>query len=147
MRTRTYLLIVAVIAILVGGSTYFVVSNADARENSPVSKAPISLIGEWHQIKSEPNGILMNAKISAGSIQINLKTRDNVSNIYWLGTFDTDVAPVESVEIISEGDPDAMEKSIFGSRDKNKLFNYANGEISYKFTMMGATTTIHLVKQ
>lgn len=148
MRFRTYLVISAIIAMVVGAGIYFTVSGADASaKNVHDTKTTYSLIGKWHQVGTGANGILMEASVSAGAIQINLKTRDDVSNIYWQGTFDTEGDPAGSYEIISQGDPDAMTRSVFGSRDKNKLFDYNNGDLSFKFTMMGTTSTIHLAKQ
>lgn len=108
------------------------------------NKPPINLIGKWHQTKTE-NDILMEATISSGSIQIDMKTRDS-NSIYWMGSFDTSKNSSSSFEIVSKGDQDAMSMSIFGSQDKTKKFTYIDGDLSFKFTMMGTTSTIHLSK-
>jgi hypothetical protein len=111
-----------------------------------VSKDPVSLIGEWHQTNAEETGVVMKASISPGSIQVNMDTRDQ-SGIYWLGTFDTDKGTVKGFTTVSKGDPDAMEKSLFGSQSKTKSFTYKDGEISYKLTILGTTTTVRLAKR
>ncbi|RMA44354.1 hypothetical protein CI603_08445, partial [Bifidobacterium sp. wkB338] len=48
---------------------------------------------------------------------------------------------------ISEGNKDKMSQSLLASQDVTKDFKYENGEITYKASAMGTTTTVHLKKQ
>lgn len=107
---------------------------------------PESLIGNWYQTNSE-NGIFATASVyPSDSIQINLKTRDG-SSIYWMGSFQvSDKKPTDSFTVVSKADPDALAMSIFGSQDSEKTFSYKDGDLSYKFTMLGTTSTVHLSK-
>jgi hypothetical protein len=107
---------------------------------------PSSLLGQWYQTQNGINGTYMTATVTSGHIQVNMKTRGSVSQIYWLGTFDTDKGTSKSFKTVSLGDPDAMAMSIFGSADKTKKFEYKNGLLSYKFSMLGSTTTVKLSK-
>lgn len=114
------------------------------------SKAPKSFVGDWYQTNSSDNGVYMTASVSANdSIQITMKTRDS-SAVYWMGSFQvSNKKTSDSFKLESKADPDAqkwMASSIFGSQDKSKMFEYKNGDISYKFTMLGVTKTVHLSK-
>ena len=114
------------------------------------SKAPKSFVGDWYQTNSSDDGVYMTASVSANdSIQITMKTRDS-SAVYWMGSFQvSDKKTSDSFKLESKADPDAqkwMASSIFGSQDKSKMFEYKNGDISYKFTMVGVTKTVHLSK-
>ncbi|QEQ94658.1 hypothetical protein SEA_SOSHI_45 [Streptomyces phage Soshi] len=114
------------------------------------SKAPKSFVGDWYQTNGKDTGVYMTAAVSSNdTIQIHLKTRDS-GDVYWMGSFQvSDKKTSDSFKLESKADPDAqkwMASSIFGSQDKSKMFEYKNGDISYKFTMVGVTKTIHLAK-
>lgn len=114
------------------------------------SKAPKSFVGDWYQTNSSDDGVYMTASVSANdSIQITMKTRDS-SAVYWMGSFQvSDKKTSDSFKLESKADPDAqkwMDDSIFGSQDDSKVFTYKNGDLSYEFTMVGVTKTIHLAK-
>jgi hypothetical protein len=149
MRTRTLLAISAIIALLGGVVSYFLVANAVAETTSEKPKTPVSLVGKWVQTNGTGD-ILAEATISdVGSVQIDLKTRDS-SSIYWMGSFDTTKDASKPFTVVSLADPDAqkaMAKSLFGSQDKTKELAYENGELSYEFTMMGTTSTVRLTRQ
>jgi hypothetical protein len=108
------------------------------------SKNPTSLVGEWHQVNSNPNGWLT-ASISGEAIQVNLRGRDT-SSIFWLGSFDTDRTPVGKFKVVSLGDQDAMRWKITASTESKKTFTYNNGDLSFEFSAMGSSTTIHMAK-
>lgn len=108
------------------------------------SKNPSSLIGEWHQVNSNPNG-WMTASISGESIQVNLHGRDS-SSIFWMGSFDTSKPPVGKFKVVSLGDQDAMMWKIAASKEKQKTFAYNNGDLSFEFSVAGTSTTIHMNK-
>ncbi|AOZ64911.1 hypothetical protein SEA_ESKETIT_46 [Streptomyces phage Esketit] len=114
------------------------------------SKAPKSFVGDWYQTNGKDTGVYMTAAVSSNdTIQIHLKTRDS-GGVYWMGSFQvSDKKTSDSFKLESKADPDAqkwMASSIFGSQDKSKSFKYENGDLSYEFTMVGVTKTIHLSK-
>lgn len=136
-KTLSVLAIVASISVL---------SACGGSHDNSANSIPSSLIGEWYQVNTDDSGMYAKASVTPGSIQINLDSRDQ-SRIYWLGTFDGNKDTSSDFTIKSRGDADAMNMSLFGSGDKTKSFAYKNGEISYKFTMLGTTTTVRLAKQ
>lgn len=154
MRKRTIgLLVISVL--LVGALFVLAVRNVENNKDhidrgttgNKVVNAPTNLLGEWHQTKSGIPDIVMDASINPNSIQINMTPQGSTnSSIYWLGTFDTSKNSADSFDTTSLGDQDAMQGSIFASLDDRKLFTYKNGDLSFKFTMMGTTTTVHLAK-
>lgn len=109
------------------------------------SKNPATLIGEWHQVDSDPNG-WFTASISGESIQVNLHGRDSRS-IFWMGSFDTSHRPIGKFKVVSLPDPDArytMKRSLMASTDSKKTFSYNDGELSFKFSALGTTTIVHM---
>lgn len=107
-------------------------------------QAPTTMVGEWHQTGENASSFI--ATITPGSIEIVMETRDGSSSIYWLGTFNENQDLSKPFEIVSIGDQDAMRSAIFASSEKTKLFSYKDGTLSYKFSMMGTKSVIHLVK-
>jgi hypothetical protein len=140
---RKRLSIVGAICVVLLG--VFIVLYGFVDNGSAESKNPVSLIGEWHQTDSGIPDIYMTATIDADSIQINMKMKD-AAGVYWLGTFNVDEDLSKPVKIVSQADADGMAMSIFSSTDKTKTFFYENGDLSYKFSIMGITTTVHLSK-
>lgn len=114
--------------------------------NASDGPVPKTFAGDWHQVKSGLSGFYMTAEISAGSIQIDLKTRDNTKGHFWLGTFEGDRSTAKPSTFVSVGDQDAMSLEIFASSEKTKKFTYKNGRLSYQFSIMGAETTVYLAK-
>jgi hypothetical protein len=108
------------------------------------NKNPSSLIGEWHQVNKNPDGY-MTASIDGDSIQVNLRGRDS-SAIFWLGTFAGTHRPVGKFKVVSLRDQDATKYNIASSPDKTKTFTYKNGDLSFDFSTLGSTTTVHLHK-
>jgi len=105
---------------------------------------PASLTGEWHQVNSNADG-WMTASISGESIQVNLRSRSS-SSIFWMGSFDTSRKPVGKFKVVSLGDQDAMKWQITASTEPKKTFTYDNGVLSFKFSAMGSSTIVHMIK-
>lgn len=123
-------------------SVFATISDGEARSAPKLSN---TVIGNWHQTSNGIDGVIMQATISSGSIQIHMKMRDATS-IYWMGTFDTDKNTTDTFKVKSLADSDAMKNSVFGSQDKTKMFEYENGDLTFRFTMMNMTTTVHMDK-
>lgn len=147
-RQRRLLSISAFFVILTPVLVYFIVSGnkSDAGTKKP---SVATLVGDWRQVETD-NGIIMRASVNDNNtIQINMDTRDS-SGIYWMGSFPSDRDASGNFKTVSLADPDAqkwMAKSLFGSQDSKKAFTYENGEITFKFTILDTTSTVHLVKQ
>lgn len=118
--------------------------SADA--SSSRSDIPKSLVGNWYQTSKLDSNVVMSATINRdNTIQVNMESRDS-SSIYWMGTFDSKRNTKTNFAFRSQGDQDAMSLSIFGSQDSVKKFTYKRGDLSFKFTMTGITSTIHMRK-
>lgn len=133
--------ILALLALVV---SIFTLASCGSSHGASVSTQPVSLIGEWHQVNSNPSG-WMTASISGESIQVNLRGRDS-SSIFWLGTFDTHKRSTSKYKIVSLGDQDAMKWQITASTESKKTFTYDHGVLSFEFSALGSSTTIHMTK-
>jgi hypothetical protein len=147
-NTRFYLVISLVIALLTGGGIYLMVSNAESSEGSVRNEVPKTLVGTWYQTNKLDSGVMMQAQVYRnGTIQVDMRSNDGSHSHYWMGSFPSHRNPNVNFKTTSKADPDAqkvLKASIFGSQDTSKRFNYKRGDLSFKFTMMGTTSTIHL---
>jgi c-di-AMP phosphodiesterase-like protein len=102
---------------------------------------PKTLNGTWTTVDKNEDGTFT-AVINKDRIAVVLGDDDS-SSIYWVGSF----PKMTSDKVVSEGNTEVMDASIFGSGDKTKVFSYKGGQLAFKFTMMGTTTTVHLKKK
>lgn len=100
------------------------------------SKTPTSLTGTWHQSPNDRTPMNMVAEVTPNHIQIMMHS-NVVSGLYWDGTFETEKISNQH-KIVSISDDQEL------SQDSLKTFTYANGEISYEFSMLGKTYTVHM---
>lgn len=142
VRRGKFLVLLAFLILLV--SAISLAACGTSHDASRSNKNPATLVGEWRQINASSNG-WMTASISSGSIQVNLRGRDS-SSIFWLGTFDTSRKPRGKFNIVSIGDQDAMRWDITASSEKKKTFSYNRGVLSFEFSAMGSSATIHMIK-
>lgn len=101
--------------------------------------SPVTLDGKWEQT-SGMNGVVMTATIADGKIQIDM-AMSNVSGLYWAGTFDANSA---SITIVSKADTNALADDMLASEATSKTFTYKDGDLSYQFSILGMTSTVHL---
>lgn len=136
--------ILALLAVVV---SIFTLASCVHTHGASSNKNPASLVGEWHQSNSNPNG-WFTASISGESIQVTMRGRDS-STIYWMGSFDTSHRPTNKFKVVSLPDPDArytMKKSLMASTDSQKTFTYKNGDLSFEYSALGSSTTVHMHK-
>lgn len=117
-----------------------VVSISEATK-APVQHSTDSWNGLW---KSDP--ALFEATISGNLITINIVDKDS-SSLYWKGTWDPKTPMTNGSTCISKADTVALENSLMGSTNPTKEFTYSNHILSYDFTMLGTTKTVHLSKE
>lgn len=101
--------------------------------SAPIKETPVSLNGSW---KAE--GI--EAVVSVDSIEISIVST-NSKSLYWKGTFVSGTDKVTSV-----GDREALDGSMLGSQDSNKIFNVDGDKITFEISMLGTTKTVRLEK-
>jgi hypothetical protein len=102
------------------------------------------MVGEWRQTNANSDG-WMTASISGNSIRVNLRGRDS-NSIFWVGSFDTSRRPHGTFKVVSLGDQSAMKWALMASSEKQKTFSYDNGVLSFGFSALGSSTTIHMTK-
>lgn len=134
----------ALLALIV---SVFTLAACGTSHDASSNKNPTTMIGEWRQVNSDETG-WMSASISDGSIQVDLRGRDS-SSIFWMGSFETSHKPTGKFKIVSIPDADArytMDGSLMASDEKQKTFSYDHGVLSFEFSALGSTATVHMTK-
>lgn len=104
--------------------------------SSASQNVSVNLNGTWHQSSNDTSPVDMTADVVDGHIEIFMAS-SVVDGLYWSGTFVSDINS-NPATVVSVADKDEL------SQDPTKTFTYKNGELSYSFTMLGVTDTIHL---
>lgn len=132
--------LIALLAVVFVGISLSACQASDSRTDAPskisasaTKEAPVSLNGTW---KAEG----FEATIAADSIVINIVSTDSKS-LYWKGTFSPSTDKVASV-----ADRDALDASLLGSQDSDKVFVIDGDKITFEITMAGTTKTVKLEK-
>jgi hypothetical protein len=134
------------LALFVGG---FVLVGENAKASSSRGVVPVAettmvdMNGTWTQTSSGFSTINMTATINDGEISIDM-SNGNLSGLYWKGTFPVSSIMSNGFTTTSVGDVAAMNSSMLASLDKTKTFSYKDGDLSYSFSMLGMTTTVHM---
>lgn len=109
------------------------VSNVVQQDNA----GPLTTSGTWNQTSGMP-GVTMTASISDDKISIFMDSAV-VSGSYWQGSFDTGLTKSTQFNVISASDGDPQ-----FAKAGDKIFTYDNGDLSFTFSMLGHTNTVHL---
>jgi hypothetical protein len=141
MRKNKFLVLLALLAVFVGAVTLASCGHSHGVSNS---KNPTTMVGEWRQTNANSDG-WMTASISGNSIRVNLRGRDS-NSIFWVGSFDTSRRPHGTFKVVSIGDQRAMKWALMASSEKRKTFSYDNGVLSFGFSALNSSTTIHMTK-
>lgn len=140
-------LISIIFAVVLGFSLSACGSEDTSAGSTPIDKASAedrapSFTGAW-ATDANPD-LEMQATITGNSIKILWVTpSQDTKALYWKGTFPTS----NPERIVSKADVEALSGSILGSQDKTKVFTYDGAELSFDFTVMGTTKTMHLRKE
>lgn len=143
MLTVMGLALVAFVAIVAGCGTS--TSAASTRTSVVPLSAQASLDGTYHQTKSGIPNIVMTAVVTNDNITITM-TMSGTSGVFWDGTFDTQGVVSSPWNITSTRDAQAMSSDMYGSSEQTKTFTYNNGDLSYQFSILGVSTTVHMSK-
>lgn len=126
-------------------SLFLIAINGNKNEvhgGDPIQTNPaINWDGTWTQT-DESDAYTMVATIHDGVITININAPDQ-SALYWTGTWPASVTDTKQT-ITSVADRAALDASLLGSQDATKDFKYEHEVLSYKFTALGVTQTIHM---
>jgi hypothetical protein len=130
-RPLIVLSLIAAFLAIVGG---FALSGDHARTSDTrgivAAVRPVTMVGSWNQT-SGMSGVTMTATVTPeGTISISMN-----GEAYWAGSFKTTSA--SSITSTADGEPQM-------SQDSTKNFTYNNGDLSFPFSILGQTATIHL---
>lgn len=118
---------------------------AQEQQAAPV-KAKLSLDGSWKQVNaSDPDTSHMEATIEGDAITVKYITNSgDTESLFWQGTYAAPDTTDDSYSFTSERDQEATKNMLLASTDDTKDFEYADGTLSFKMTMMGTTATIKM---
>lgn len=125
--------------------------NAETADNEIVSEAsnpapsrPVALSGEWIEEGVDPSAqdaSWFSATISDGAITIRRESAD-MSALYWAGTMAEKLIPGET--FVSIADHAQTDAALLASSADDKDFVFDGTSLSFDFSMMGVTRTIHI---
>lgn len=97
--------------------------------------------GTWTQT-DDSDAFTAVATIQDGQINITLNNPEGKA-LYWSGTW-TALPEGDNQSITSVANREVLDQSIMGSQAPTKVFTYKKGTLSFEFTALGVTKTIHL---
>ncbi|EJD64698.1 hypothetical protein HMPREF9156_01193 [Scardovia wiggsiae F0424] len=127
------------------GNTGGTSNGASTQSQKAETPKPADLTGKWKETNPASAQQHMEATIEGNTITINWVTSDSTS-LYWKGTYEP---PTNAGDYswTSKGDTETMKTALLASRDSTKKFTYTKGQLTYKQTALGVTTTIKMSKQ
>ena len=109
-------------------------------------KAP-DLTGEWKQSNSRSETDFMTAAITDGVLSVDWELgSEDITAVYWAGTFEAPDDGNEPYIWISERDRAATDTAIMASTDDTKEFTYEKGIISFTVSIQGESATVETQK-
>lgn len=109
------------------------------------AQTPTTMAGHWHQTSNDIPNTKMSADITGDNIRIYL-TLGGATGVFWDGTFKSPKSMKKPFEVMSQGNQDVLDASLYGSSEKVKLFSYKNGVLTYQFSIMDTSTMINMAK-
>jgi hypothetical protein len=97
--------------------------------------------GTWTQT-DESDAFTAVATINDGEINIKLNSPSS-SALYWSGTWPA-LPTGDKQTVTSVGNREILDQSVLGSQAATKVFTYKDGTLSFEFTALGVTKTIHM---
>lgn len=156
MRTRAFLITGAlVLAATIGlagcsGSTATPAgaSTPSSTKTQAPAPQPVNLDGTWKQTNAKSATNYQQATIAGGVISIDwVADGGDTTSVYWVGSVTLPSDAKQTFTWDSARDKAKTDNALLASRDDTKTFTYADGEISYKVTALGTTTTVRLGRQ
>ena len=123
-------------------------SSAPSAEATPEAAAATDLAGTWKQTNSGSDDAYQAAVITGDTIAVNwVSDGGDTASIYWVGTFTPPTDDASPHTWTSTRDAAATDSAMLASTDDSKDFFFEGGEVSYKASAMGTTTTVRLEKE
>jgi len=123
-------------------------SSAPSAEATPEAAAAPDLAGTWKQTNSGSDDAYQAAVITGDTITVNwVSDGGDTESVYWVGTFTPPTDDASPYTWTSTRDAAATDSAMLASTDDSKDFTFEEGEVSYKASAMGTTTTVRLEKE
>lgn len=123
-------------------------TGGDSAPQQAEQKQPLDLTGTWEQVNKNSEDSYHEAVISGDTIEINWITNGgDTKTIYWAGTYEAPTTTDDSYTWESTNDHAVTDKSMLGSTDDVKTFEYSAGVLSYEAKAMGSTMTIKMERK
>ena len=120
---------------------------ASAAAKTTARKPVPVLTGKWEQSNKKSKDAYQVATIKGDSIKVDwVSDGGDTTSLYWAGSF-TAPTSADASSWRSANDTAKTSKALLASSGKTKTFTYDNGEISYKVSALGTTTTVRLAKK
>ena len=137
-------LIAAMFAALMAMSMALV--GCGSQEQQQEAQEPLDLTGTWVQVNKGDD--YQQATIEDGAIEIDwIGDNGKTTALYWAGTYAAPTEPCEEYSWESQNDKSKTQNALMASTDDTKQFEYKDGKLSYKVSMLGTTTTMELEGQ
>lgn len=151
MKKIVTLLSIAILAtaMLCGCSSTSQSSNQNQTQQEEPQVELLNLDGTWESTKDILGFGTQKAVISGDTIEIYwIQDDGDTESLYWAGTVTVpaDMTVEEDYTWESVNDKSKTDKALLASGEDSKEFTYSDGEITYKTSAMGQTTTVHLIK-
>lgn len=113
---------------------------------TPTPEPPV-LVGSWTQVDGNSEDSYMVANVEGETIEVDwcFDGGETVS-LYWAGSYEAPTTADEPYTWESVNDKDKTGMALLASSDDTKTFTYEGGEITFKLSAMGTTTTVHMAK-
>jgi hypothetical protein len=123
-------------------------ASSESAEATPEAAEVPDLTGSWKQSNSGSEDAYQAATISGDTISINwVSDGGDTESVYWVGTFTPPADGTSPYTWTSARDAAATDSALLASMDDTKEFTVEDGELSYKASLMGTTTTVRLEKE
>jgi len=123
-------------------------SSAPSVEATPEGAAAPDLAGTWKQTNSGSDDAYQAAVITGDTITVNwVSDGGDTESIFWVGTFTPPTDDASPYTWTSTRDAAATDSAMLASTDGSKDFTFEDGEVSYRASLMGTTTTVRLEKE
>lgn len=120
--------------------------NSEKETASP--EEPLDLTGTWTQVDGNSDDTYQEAKIEGNEIIINwISDGGDTESLYWAGSYKAPTEATDEYVWTSKNDTKQTSGALLASGDETKEFTYKDGQLSYKASALGSTTTVKLEKK
>lgn len=122
-------------------------STNNGPDNAAVEPSIPDLSGTWRQQNTASETDYMEATIAENTITVRwMFNEDDMTPLYWVGTFDVPADATSPVTIESVRDKEATDPALFAAMVDTKDFTYDDGEITFDVSIQDETATVQMTE-